>query len=156
MTRSTRSASKARRPARAAATPVTARNVLLAGLGAVALGRRQAAQAVEALAAAPESLRERACAAAGQARREVEKLRKQAEKKIAPLRKQAEAKVAPLRKQALTFADQAQAEFEARLQPVLVRFGLADTPARARRRPAAKKASRRPAARQAAKRARRA
>lgn len=145
MTRSTRSASKARRPARAAATPVTARNVLLAGLGAVALGRRQAAQAVEALAAAPESLRERACAAAGQARREVEKLRKQAEKKMAPLRKQA-----------LAFADQAQAEFEARLQPVLVRFGLADTPARARRRPAAKKASRRPAARQAAKRARRA
>jgi hypothetical protein len=153
MTRSTRSASKARRPARAAATPVTARNVLLAGLGAVAIGRRQA---VEALATAPESLRERACAAAGQARREVEKLRKQAEKKIAPLRKQAEAKVAPLRKQALAFADQAQAEFEARLQPVLVRFGLADTPARARRRPAAKKASRRPAARQAAKRARRA
>src|SRR5690606_39790955 len=98
MTRSTRSASKARRPARAAATPVTARNVLLAGLGAVALGRRQAAQAVEALAAAPESLRERACAAAGQARREDAKMRKQAEKKMAPLRKPA-----------LAFADPAQA-----------------------------------------------
>ncbi|KAA2284421.1 hypothetical protein [Arenimonas fontis] len=155
MTRSTRSASKAR-PARAAATPVTARNLLLAGLGAVAIGRRQAAQAVETLAAAPEALRERACAAAEQARSEVAKLRRQAEKKIAPLRRQAEAKVAPLRKQALAFADQAQAEFETRLQPVLARFGLADKPTRARRRSAAKKATRRPAARKASKRARRA
>ncbi|HLS83381.1 MAG TPA: hypothetical protein VK016_01820 [Arenimonas sp.] len=160
MTRTTRPARQARRPARRsdAATPVTARNLLLAGLGAAAIGRRQANRAVEALAAAPEALRGRACAAAEQARREVDKLRKQAEKKIAPLRKQAEARIAPLRKQATAFADRAEAEFEARLQRVLVRFGLAAKPAR--RRPAGKRpagpASKRPSARPSNQRVRRA
>lgn len=76
----------------AKSTPVTPRTVLLAGLGAVVLTRREALRQIEAAAARADALRERADAVANEAGRQVAKLREQAE----------------------AFAGRAQAEFEAR------------------------------------------
>lgn len=141
MTRSTRN----RRPARAAAaknTPITPRAVLLAGVGAVAIARRQAVQAADALAALPGTLGAKACAFADEAR-----------ERAFRARKLAKARLAPVQKQVAQVAAQAEAEFEARVAPLLARFGA--TPARKPRRAAAPR--KRPVAkRPAAKRARRA
>lgn len=141
MTRSTRS----RRPARAVAakkTPITPRALLLAGIGAAAIARKQAAAAAGALAALPGTLGAKACALADDAR-----------ERALQARKLARTRLAPVQKQVAQVAAQAEAEFEARVAPLLARFGAA--PVRKPRRAAAPR--KRPAAkRPAAKRARRA
>lgn len=73
-------------------TPVTPRTVLLAGLGAVLVTRREALRKIGSAAARIEGLRESADAAAVEAGRQIAKLREQAE----------------------AIAERAQAEFEAR------------------------------------------
>jgi DNA anti-recombination protein RmuC len=129
-----------RRPAaRKAATrklELTPRAVLLAGLGAVSLGRKQAQESLEALAANAGELRARADDAAREAGARVAKLRKQAQTRLAPVQKQAEA-----------FARQAEQQFETTFAPVLARFGVAAKPAK--RRAPARRAK--PAARRARK-----
>lgn len=87
MTRQT--SPRRRRPAPVALSP---RAVLLAGLGAASLARKQALRQLADAAANAEALRARADAAAVEAGRQV----------------------ARLRKQAAGFAAQAEAEFEAR------------------------------------------
>lgn len=77
---------------RTAPVAITPRAVLLAGLGAASLARKQAIRQLADAAANAEALRARADAAAVEAGR----------------------KVAKLRKQAAGFAAQAEAEFEAR------------------------------------------
>lgn len=101
----------------AKSTPVTPRNVLLAGLGAVVLTRREAIRRFETAAARAETLRGRADAVANEAGRKVAKLREQAE----------------------AIADRAQAEFEARF---IKARPAARKPRRAAR-PAAKRARKR-------------
>ena len=136
MTRTT----KTRRTPRKAATPAAPRDFLLAGIGAVSLGRKQAIKSIEGFATGADTLRERADAAA-----------RQAGSRVAKFRKQAQAKLAPVQKQATAFAAQAQAEFEARFAPVLAKLGLA--PAKAKRPARAAKRVARPAAKRARKRA---
>lgn len=126
MTRST----KTRRTVRKTRTELGPRAVLLAGLGVVSLGRKQALKSVDGL----DDLRARA-----------EALALEAGSRVAKLRKQAKAKLAPVQKQATRFAEKAQAEFEARLAPVLVKLG-AKAPARKRTVRAVKRTTR-PAAR---------
>jgi len=132
----TRSTTTRRRTARK--TEFTPRDFVLAGLGAVSLGRKQALKSIDGLADLPETLRQRADAAA-----------REAGARVAKLRKQAKTKLAPVQKQAATFAKQAQAEFETRFAPVLAKLGAKPKAKRtarkttARARPAAKRARKR-------------
>lgn len=129
-----------RRTARKTKTELTPRAVLLAGIGAASLCRKQALKSVDGLAAGADTLRNRAESAA-----------REAGSTVAKLRKQAKAKLAPVQKQATQFAQLAQAEFEARFAPVLVKFGVK---APAKKRPArAAKRTARPAAKRSRKRA---
>lgn len=120
-------------------TEVSPRTVILAGIGAASLGRKQAIKSIDGLSELPESLRTRA-----------EEAARDAGKSVARFRKQAQAKLAPVRKQVTGFAQQAQAEFETRFAPVLVKLG-AKAPAKR----AARKTTRtvRPAAKRIRKRA---
>lgn len=92
-------------------TEVSPRTVLLAGIGAASIGRKQAIKSIDGLSDLPDVLRRRADDAA-----------REAGSRVAKLRKQAKAKLAPVKKQVAGFAQQAQAEFESRFAPVLVRF----------------------------------
>jgi len=120
-------------------TEVSPRTVLLAGIGAASLGRKQAIKSIDDLAELPETLRQRAEVAA-----------RDAGSRVARFRKQAKAKLSPVRKQVAGFARQAQAEFETRFAPVLVKLG-AKAPAKRTARKATRAA--RPAAKRARKRA---
>ena len=106
-------------------------DLLLAGIGAVSLGRKQAADfyanGFEGVAVLGEL--------AGDA---VQSAARSVGKKVSALRKQAKAKTAPARKQMLAFANEAKAQARQRLAPVLSRLGVTKTPAR--RTPARKKA----------------
>ena len=93
-------------------TEISPRTVMLAGIGAASLGRKQAIKSIDGLAELPETLRLRAEDAA-----------REAGKSVAKFRKQAKAKLAPVKKQVAGFAQQAQAEFETRFAPVLVKLG---------------------------------
>ena len=121
-----------------AKTELSPRAVLLAGLGAMSLGRKQALKSVDGLATGADDLRSRAEAAA-----------REAGNRVAKFRKQAKAKLAPVQKQATQLARKAQAEFEARFAPVLAQFegkAPAKRPARATKRttrPAAKRTRKR-------------
>lgn len=129
-----------RRPVRKTKTELTPRAVLLAGIGAASLCRKQALKSVDDLANGADTLRSRAQTVA-----------RDAGSTVAKLRKQAKAKLAPVQKQAAQFAQLAQAEFEARFAPVLVKLG-AKAPAKKRPARAAKRSAR-PAAKRSRKRA---
>lgn len=118
-------------------TEVSPRTVVLAGIGAASLGRKQAIKSIDGLAELPETLRQRAEVAA-----------REAGKSVARFRKQAKAKLAPVKKQVAGFAQQAQAEFETRFAPVLVKLG-AKAPAKRTARKSTRTA--RPAARRTRK-----
>lgn len=122
----TRSTSTRRRTVRK--TELSPRAVLLAGLGAVSLCRKQALKSVDGLAGTADQLRQRADAASRQAGK----------------------RVATLKKQATAFATKAQGEFETRFAPLLEKLGA--EPARTRRARPAKRSSR-PVAKRTRKRA---
>jgi hypothetical protein len=126
---------KSRKPIRArVATPaMTSRNVLLAGLGAVSRGRRQAGAAIDAAFAEVGQLPVRGAEAAVAVRRSIDKAAAQAIARLAPVRRRAEA-----------FARDAEREFQTVAAPVLVRLGLAE--------PARKTATRKTAPRKSAAR----
>lgn len=106
-----------KRPSAAARrTQFQPHDLLLAGLGAVSLGRKQAAHLYANGFEGVSELRERAAQA-------VQVASKKVNGKVATLRKQAQAKAAPVRKQVVALAKQARAQAEARLAPVLARFG---------------------------------
>ncbi len=126
MTRKTttrRTRKTTRTPARA--TAVTPRAVLLAGLGAVSLGRKQARKSIASLATGADDLRHRA-----------DDLAREAGSRVARLRKQARTTLAPVKKQVEQLAKQAQAGVD----KTLVKLGVKPAPTR-RRAPA--KAARR-------------
>lgn len=121
-------------------TEFSPRALLLAGIGAVSLGRKQALKSIDGIADGADDLRQRADAAA-----------REAGSRVARLKKQATAKLAPVRKQAVAFAKQAQAEFETRFSPVLAKLGV--QPAKAKRPARATQRSARPTAKRSRKRA---
>jgi hypothetical protein len=120
-------------------TELSPRAVLLAGLGAFSLGRKQALKSADGLASGTEALCSRAEAAA-----------REAAGRVAKFRKQAKARLAPVQKQAAQFARKAQAEFEARFAPVLAQLE-GKTPTKRTSRTA--KRTTRPAAKRTRKRA---
>ena len=106
-------------------------DLLLAGIGAVSLGRKQAADFYENGFEGVAALGERAADAVYSAASSVGT-------KVIALRKQAKAKADPARKQVLAFAREAKAQAQQRLAPVLTRLGVTKAPAK--RTPARKKA----------------
>jgi len=140
--------------ARPAAVPVTPRTLILAGIGAALLARREAERLAAEASSVPQRLRAGADAAVETACIEAKKLANSARTGIAPLRRE----VAKLGTQLEAAREQGLAEAAKRLNPLLARVGL---PTLAVRRPAAKRgvrkpaASRRPAAKKAVKAVRR-
>ena len=152
-------------------TELKSRDLLLAGVGAVSLGRKQAIRSIEEAGQTVAGLRKRFDATIKNAESQARKLRKQTEGDVARLKKQAQGKVAALRKQAegdvarlkkqaqaqvAQLRKQAGAQVDAvvvevaaraeRLAPVLAKLGLKP----AAKRPAAKRAAPRKVARKAA------
>lgn len=133
----TRSTTTRRTPRK---TEVKPHDFLLAGIGALSLGRKQALRSIDGLVTGSDQIVLQVDAAA-----------RKAAKRIAGFRKQAQARLAPVRKQAEALGRQVQADVETRLAPVLAKFGVKRSPAK---RPArAAKRSPRPAAKRARKRA---
>lgn len=129
--------------------PLTSRDLLLAGVGAVSLGRKQAIRSIEGAGDTVAALRKRFDATLKTAETQARKLRKQTEGDVARLKKQAQGKVAALRKQAGAQVDAVVVEVAARAQrfaPVLAKLGIAP----AAKRPAKRAATRRKATRKAA------
>lgn len=113
---------------RAPKSAATSRDVLLAGIGAVSLGRKQVIKSYTDAVSSVYSLRDQANAAVNAAGAKAVRLRKQAQARIAPARKTVVTLVSGLRSQA-----------QAQLQPVLGKLGLAAAKARVSRNPAAAK-----------------
>lgn len=139
MTRKTPTRRAAAR-SRTARTPVTSRSVLLAGLGAVSLGRRQAKESIDGFAANADTFQQRSTDLAHSAGR-----------KVAALASKAQARLAPLKKQASSFASKAEAQFLVSVAPMLEKLGVIDAPARrhAPARPRKSAAGAKPATRRA-------
>ena len=138
-------------------TEAGSRDLLLAGIGAVSLGRKKAisgyANALQNVVDFSTYLND----SVKNGEKTAKKLRKQAETKFNQLNKQAQtegakiqkqikAKVAPFQKQVLAVVNEAKAQAETRLAPVLAKFGK--KPAAKAKRVVAKK----PAAKRVTKR----
>jgi hypothetical protein len=98
-------------------------DLLLAGIGAVSLGRKQVAHIYANGFEGVAELRSRAEDA-------VQAAAKTFSGQVVALRKQAKAKAAPVQKKVIALATEARAQAEARLGPVLVRFGVKKAPAK--------------------------
>lgn len=129
-----------KRPARAASrNEFKPHDLLLAGIGAVSLGRKQVAHIYANGFEGVAELRSRAEDA-------VQTAAKSFSGQVVALRKQAKAKAAPVQKKVIALATEARAQAEARLGPVLVRFGVKKAPAkRASKKKAVAKRTRRAA-----------
>ena len=121
--------------------PVTARrpefqsrDLLLAGIGAVSLGRKQVIQTYLQAAREIDHLPAKA-----------EAMVKEAEFAARKLRKQVEGEVSKFHKQALVLVTEARNQAEKRLNPVLARLGVKSVSAKRRsaRKPTARKPSQR-------------
>lgn len=123
-------------------TAIQPHDLLLAGIGAVSLGRKQILQAYANGYEGVAELRQRA-------QETVHDAVKTVSDTVQSLQKQARTQVTPLQKKVKKLASDARTEAEARLAPVLEKLGV-KAPAK---RPAAKK---RTAARRPAKRGRKA
>lgn len=97
------------------------RDLLLAGLGAVSIGRKQAAYIYENGIDDVLEMGFRAQDA-------VQSAAKTVSGKVASLRKQAKAKAAPVQRKVLALAKEAKAQARHRLEPVLVQLGLKTAP----------------------------
>ena len=97
------------------------RELLLAGIGAVSLGRKQAIKRYSQATGEIGNLRER-----------TESVVKEGEIAARKLRKQVESEVAKFRKQALALVTEARSQAEQRIAPVLARLGVKAAPAKRR------------------------
>lgn len=123
-----------RRAAPRAAKPLQPRDLVLAGIGAVSLGRKQVIQSYADGFDGIVGLRARTAksvqAYVKSAKGKVAGLEKQAKAQTASLKKQVKAKVAPIRKNLVALATEAKAQAETRLAPVLAKLGVKKKPAR--------------------------
>lgn len=130
-----------KRPASAARrTEFQPHDLLLAGIGAVSLGRKQVANiyanGFDGVADGVAEFRSRAEDA-------VQNAAKTVNGKVIAFRKKAVAKAKPIQKQVIAFANEAKAQAQSRLAPVLAKLGVKTAPkkrAAARKKPAAKRA----------------
>jgi poly(hydroxyalkanoate) granule-associated protein len=141
---------KTRRTKPATAAAFGSRELLLAGIGAVSLTRKQGIKLYGSLLEEGRSLQGRANAALNKAGKEISS-------GIDSARDRIEAAVKPIRGRAEKTLASAKSEVETRLQPVLARFGVA-TKAKAKpaKRVVRKPVARKPVAKRAVKARRRA
>lgn len=123
--------------------PLQPRDVLLAGLGAVSLGRKQ-------LAAFVADGVENAAALRTVAREAVESASRDAGKKVVALRRRAEAQAAPVVRKVEGLARDASQQVRARLAPALAKLGVKLPAKRAAKRAAPAKRGRQTAAKRRA------
>jgi hypothetical protein len=117
------------------------RDLVLAGIGAVSLGRKQAIASYQNFGQNAAELGERVSDSIKSFETGAKNLRKKTENKVVKLRKQAEAQIIPFQNKVLAVVTEAKAQAEARLAPVLGRFGIkAAAKKRATKRAPAKKA----------------
>jgi hypothetical protein len=127
-----------KRPVMAAHRPeFQPRELLLAGIGAVSLGRKQVVQTYLQAARDIDHLPAKA-----------EAMVKEAEFAARKLRKQVEGEVSKFHKQALALVTEARSQAEKRLNPVLARLGV--RPVSAKRRSVKKPTARKPSQRRRA------
>jgi hypothetical protein len=146
---------------------LNSRDLLLAGVGAVSLGRKQAIRSIEEAGQGVAALRKRVGASVksipatarklrNKAEGDATRLRRQAEGKVAKLRKQAQGKVAQLRKQAQGTVAQLRKQASAQVAPLQRRLDVlvveVANQAQNRFGPVIAKLAAKPAARRAAKR----
>jgi len=126
-----------KRPASAARrTEFQPHDFLLAGIGAVSLGRKQVASIYANGFEGVAELRSRAEDA-------VQGAAKTVNDTVVAFRKQAIAKAKPVQKKVIAFANEAKAQAQSRLAPVLAKLGVKNAPKKrtpARKKPAAKRA----------------
>lgn len=165
----TKKTTKTVRPS-AKKTEAGSRDLFLAGIGAVSLGRKKAisgyANAIQNVVDFSSYLND----SVKNGEKTAKKIRKQVETKLTQLNKQAQtegakiqkqikAKVAPIQKQVLAVVNEAKAQAETRLAPVLAKFGkktAAKTKRTVAKKPAAKRSVKRvvkPAAKTARRKA---
>jgi len=133
---------KTRRAAAAAKARIEARDLFLAGLGAVSLTRKTGIKLYGTLLEEGKQFQ-------GKANQQIEALQRQARESLDIARARVEAVVTPIRERAEAGYGRARAEVETRLQPVLTKLGVKPAPkARTRKAPATK---RKPAARRKAR-----
>ncbi len=140
---------KSRRVTRAKQNAFEVRQLWLAAIGAVSLGRKQSVKLYSSVVAEGRSLQDRV-------NDTVANLGEQVNSVIGQARIRAQKLVSPLRARAKATLATVKAEVETRLQPVLVRFGVRKPAAKRRStaKPIARKAAvRKAAAKPAAKRA---
>jgi hypothetical protein len=125
---------KARRVSTARKIEVGPRELMLAGLGAVSLTRKQSVKFYGVLVAEGEQLRSRIGDSVGNVSVAMND-------GYYALRERVETAVAPVVARVETAFETVKGEVESRLQPVLIRFGVATAPKAARKRPAAKRAA---------------
>lgn len=147
-----------RRAAPRAAKPLQPRDLVLAGIGAVSLGRKQVIQSYadgfDGVAQFRANTEKSVKAYVKSTKGKVAGLEKQAKAQATALKNQVKAKVGPMQKKLVALATEAKAQAETRLAPVLAKLGVKKKPVR---RAASKKkvVAKRPAKR-VAKRGRRA
>lgn len=139
---------KARRVSTARKIEVGPRELMLAGLGAVSLTRKQSVKFYGVLVAEGEQLRSRIGNSVGNVSVAMND-------GYYAVRERVETAVAPVVARVETAYETVKGEVESRLQPVLIRFGVATAPKTARKRSAAKRpAAKRAAAKRATSKAR--
>src|SRR4249919_1960772 len=106
-----------------AAAP-SSRDFVLAGIGAVSLGRKQAIASYQNFGQNAAELGERVSDSIKSLETGAKNLRKKTETKVVKLRKQAEAQIVPIQKKVRAVVSEARTQAEARLAPVLGRFGI--------------------------------
>ena len=126
------------------------RDLVLAGIGAVSLGRKQAIASYQNFGQNAAEFGERVSGSIKSFETEAKKLRKKTETKVVKLRKQAEAQIQPIQEKVIAVVTEARAQAEARLSPVFAKFGIKQA---AKKRVTRKRA---PAKKATAKRTRRA
>lgn len=133
---------KTRRAAAAAKARVEARDLWLAGLGAVSLTRKNGIKLYGTLLEEGKQFQ-------GRAEQQIDALQRQAREGFQSAKARVEAVVSPIRERAEATYGTVKTEVETRLQPVLAKFGVKPAPkARTRKAPVAK---RKPAAKRKAR-----
>ena len=134
---------KTRRAAAAAKARIDARDLWLAGLGAVSLTRKNGIKLYGTLLEEGKQFQ-------GRAEEQFDALQRQAREGFQSAKARVEAVVSPLRERAEQTYGTVKSEVETRLQPVLARFGVAKPAPKARTRKAPV-AKRKPAAKRKAR-----
>jgi poly(hydroxyalkanoate) granule-associated protein len=133
---------KTRRAAPAAKARIDARDLWLAGLGAVSLTRKNGIKLYGTLLEEGKQFQ-------GRAEQQFDALQRQAREGLEQAKARVEAVVSPIRERAEATYGSVKSEVETRLQPVLAKLGVKPAPkARTRKAPVAK---RKPAAKRRAK-----